>query len=203
MFTFEKLPNVVDLQQCSGNCRKDECKSEEIHKVRSFQEHICTILSSFKIVITFNNTSADFVVISAHVLLKMITFLKELRIAPLCFKSERTLVGKLDKNAFQVHRLCCRMGEGHMGFFINQICLLIFSYVFAVAILVNFDYSKAKFSQKATFGKRTSLNLPLGTYYSNPMFIFFSHLHVSTTVKCVVKQIQNTFTKVRFEDKFC
>ena len=60
-------------------------------KVRSFLNHSCTILSSFTIVITFNNTSADFVFISADVLLKMITILKELRIAQLCSKNERTL----------------------------------------------------------------------------------------------------------------
>ena len=39
------------------------------------------ILSSFKIVVIFNNTSADSVLISADVLLKMTTILKELRIA--------------------------------------------------------------------------------------------------------------------------
>ena len=36
------------------------------------------ILSSIKLMIIFNNTSADFVFISADVLLKMITILKEL-----------------------------------------------------------------------------------------------------------------------------
>ena len=51
----------------------------------------CMILSSFKNVIIFNNTSADFVLISADVLLKMITILKELRITQLCSKNERTL----------------------------------------------------------------------------------------------------------------
>ena len=51
----------------------------------------CAILSSFKIVIIFNNTSADFVLISADVLLNIITILKELRIAQLCSKNERTL----------------------------------------------------------------------------------------------------------------
>ena len=53
-------------------------------KVRSFLEHSCAILTSFKIVIIFNNTSTDFVLISADVILKMITILKELRIAQLC-----------------------------------------------------------------------------------------------------------------------
>ena len=63
-----------------------------IIKVRSLKEHSCAILSSFIIVIIFNNTSADFVLISADVLLKMITILKELRIPQLCSKNERTLV---------------------------------------------------------------------------------------------------------------
>ena len=53
------------------------------YKVRPFLEHSCAILSSFKIVVIFNMTSADFVLISADVLLKMITILKELRIAQL------------------------------------------------------------------------------------------------------------------------
>ena len=39
-------------------------------KVRPYQEHSCAILSSFKIMIIFNNTSADFVLISADVTLK-------------------------------------------------------------------------------------------------------------------------------------
>ena len=60
-------------------------------KVRSFLEHSCAILSSFKIVIIFNNTSAEIKTKSADVLLKMITILKELRIAQLCSKNERTL----------------------------------------------------------------------------------------------------------------
>ena len=47
--------------------------------MKTFLEHSCAILSSFKIVIIFNNTSADSVLISADALLKMITILKELR----------------------------------------------------------------------------------------------------------------------------
>ena len=54
------------------------------------------ILSSFKIVVIFNNTSADFVLISADVLLKMITILKELRIAKLRSK----IGGTLDNSPF-------------------------------------------------------------------------------------------------------
>ena len=47
-------------------------------KVSLFLDRSCAILSSFKIVVIFNNTSADFVLISADVLLKI---LKELSIA--------------------------------------------------------------------------------------------------------------------------
>jgi hypothetical protein len=43
-------------------------------------------------VIKFNNTSADFVLISADVILKIITILKELKIAQLCSKNGRTLI---------------------------------------------------------------------------------------------------------------
>ena len=60
-------------------------------KVRSFLEHSCAIVSSFKIVIIFNNTSAEIKTKSADVLLKMITILKELRIVHLCSKTELTL----------------------------------------------------------------------------------------------------------------
>ena len=52
-------------------------------KVRSFlkRAHLtvansCGFLSSFNIVMIFNNTSADFVLISADVLVKMTTILK-------------------------------------------------------------------------------------------------------------------------------
>ena len=48
-------------------------------KVRSLLEHSCAILISFKIVAIFNITSADFVLISADVVLKMTTILKEMR----------------------------------------------------------------------------------------------------------------------------
>ena len=60
-------------------------------EVRSFLEHSCMILNSFKIVIIFNITSTDFVLISADVSFKMITVLKEMRIAQLCSKNEWTL----------------------------------------------------------------------------------------------------------------
>ena len=62
-----------------------------LSKIHLFLDRSCTILSSFKIVVIFNNTSADFALISADVLLKMITILKELRIVQLCSKNERTL----------------------------------------------------------------------------------------------------------------
>ena len=41
----------------------------QLDEVRSFLEHSYAILSSIKIMIIFNNTSADFVLISADVLL--------------------------------------------------------------------------------------------------------------------------------------
>ena len=53
-------------------------------KARSFQDDSCAILSSLKIMIIFNDTSADFALMSADVLLKMIILLIELRIAQLC-----------------------------------------------------------------------------------------------------------------------
>ena len=39
-------------------------------QVHPFLEHSCAILSSFKIVIISNNTSADFVLISANVIIQ-------------------------------------------------------------------------------------------------------------------------------------
>ena len=50
----------------------------------------------FKMVVILNVTSAEFVLMSADVVLKMTTILKEMRIAQLCSKSERTL-GTLSK----------------------------------------------------------------------------------------------------------
>ena len=67
-------------------------------KVRLFLDRSCAILSSFKIVVIFNNTSANFVLISADVLLKMTTILKELRIAQLRSKNKRTLVDVTSKD---------------------------------------------------------------------------------------------------------
>ena len=58
--------------------------STSCYKVRPFLEHSCAILSFFKIVIIFNTKSADFVLISADVILKMITILKGLRILRNC-----------------------------------------------------------------------------------------------------------------------
>ena len=61
-------------------------------KLRSLSDHSSVILLSFKMVVIFNITSADFVLMSADVVLKMTTILKEMRIiAQLCSKSERTL----------------------------------------------------------------------------------------------------------------
>ena len=65
---------------------------QKVDKVCSLLEHTCAILSSFKILVIFKNTSADFVLISADVLLKMIIILKELRIiAQICSYNKRTL----------------------------------------------------------------------------------------------------------------
>ena len=75
--------------------------------------------------VIFHNTSADFVLISADVLLKIITMLKELRIAKLCSKNKWTLAGKLDKNASQLHSIFCRMGEGHMAGVFHKSDLLV------------------------------------------------------------------------------
>ena len=55
-----------------------------VAKGRSFKEHSCAILSSIKIIIIFNNTSAEIKTKSADALLKMIIILKELRIVQLC-----------------------------------------------------------------------------------------------------------------------
>ena len=52
-------------------------------KVCSFYEGSCRILISFKIVVVFNTTSADFVLMSADVVLKTTTILKEMMIAQL------------------------------------------------------------------------------------------------------------------------
>ena len=60
-------------------------------KVRSLLDQSCVILISFKTVVILNITSADFVLMSADVVLKMTTILKEMRIAQLCSKSEQTL----------------------------------------------------------------------------------------------------------------
>ena len=59
-------------------------ENEGWSKVRSLLEHSCAILISFKIVVIFNITSADFVLMSADVVLKMTTILKEMRIMQLC-----------------------------------------------------------------------------------------------------------------------
>ena len=54
-------------------------------EVHAFQEHNCRILSSFKIVIIFNITSAD-------VILKMTIILNPMKIVQLCSKNGRTLL---------------------------------------------------------------------------------------------------------------
>ena len=64
----------------------------ELSKVLLFLDRSCGILTFFKIVVIFNNTSAEIKTKSADVLLKMTTILKELRIAQLCFKNEQSLI---------------------------------------------------------------------------------------------------------------
>ena len=70
--------NVAAVMSLRTFLRNSAFSLRQKNKVHSFLEHSCAILNSFKIVIIFNNTSADFVFISADVLLKMITILKEL-----------------------------------------------------------------------------------------------------------------------------
>ena len=63
------------LKGFSAFVRRELCI---IVKVRSIQEHSCAILSSIKIMIIFNNTSAEIKTKSANVLLKMVIVLSEL-----------------------------------------------------------------------------------------------------------------------------
>ena len=64
-------------------------------KVRSLLDHSCAMLISFKTVVIFNITWADFVLMSADVVLKMTTILKEMRSTQLCSKSEQTLASQI------------------------------------------------------------------------------------------------------------
>jgi hypothetical protein len=76
-----RMPGV-----CMFNFSQLTLLSARPPKVRSYLEH-----SSFKIMVIFNITSADFILISADVILKMTTILEELRIAQPCSKNGRTL----------------------------------------------------------------------------------------------------------------
>ena len=67
------------------DCCRKKSWIKKLLKVHPFLGHSCTILSSFKTVIIFNITLAKIKTKSADVLLKMITILKELRIAQLYF----------------------------------------------------------------------------------------------------------------------
>ena len=60
-------------------------------RVHSLLEHSFAILISFEIGVIFNTTSAEVKTKSADIILKMITILKEMRIAQFCSKSEWTL----------------------------------------------------------------------------------------------------------------
>ena len=78
-----------------------QCPCYDLDKVRSFLQNSWAILSSFKTVFIFNDTSAEIKKKSADVLLKMITILKEhMRIAQVCAKNERTLV----HDTFSIYR---------------------------------------------------------------------------------------------------
>ena len=77
--------NVVVFQICS-KLSKFFFKSGHFKKTV-----VLAILISFKIVVVFNSTSADSVLMSADVVLKTTTTLKEMRIAQLSSLKERTL----------------------------------------------------------------------------------------------------------------
>ena len=88
---FQKLKlKIKSFSRCFNRCIFKH-STEVSSKVCSLLEHSCAILISFKTVVIFNIISADFVLMSADVVLKMTTILKEMRIAQLCSKSERTL----------------------------------------------------------------------------------------------------------------
>ena len=72
----------------------------ELSKVLLFLDRSCGILTFFKIVVIFNNTSAEIKTKSADLLLKMTTILKELRIAQLWFENK----GALPKQILSVGR---------------------------------------------------------------------------------------------------
>ena len=61
-----------------------------------FLDCSCVILSRFKIVVIFSNTSAEIKTKSADVLLKMTKILKELGIVQLQSKNKRTLASRLE-----------------------------------------------------------------------------------------------------------
>ena len=60
-----------------------QAQGYQITKIRSFYGDSCVILISFEIVVLFNITSADFVLMSADVVLKSTTISKEMRIEQL------------------------------------------------------------------------------------------------------------------------
>ena len=90
---------------------------QEICKVRLFLDRSCAILSSFKIVVVFNILSAEIKTKSSDVLLKMTTFLKELRIVQLWSKNKQALEAPLQEgselrnnqaNFIKAHSLLCK-----------------------------------------------------------------------------------------------
>ena len=85
-------------------------------KVRPFLDHsCCSILSSFKIVVIFNLTSAEIKTKSADIVLKMTIILKELRIAQLCPKNGWTLYNVLLHSAklAGVENILCLLKNSH------------------------------------------------------------------------------------------
>ena len=67
-------------------------------KVRLLLDRTCSILSSFKIVVILNITSAEMKTKSADVLLKMTTILKELKIAKLWYHTILVLKKYMQKS---------------------------------------------------------------------------------------------------------
>ena len=74
---WQKLPNLVHfflsfkIEHWVYKMDLQWVAKKNLAKLCSFSEHSYAILSSFKIMIIFNNTNADFVLIAADVLLKL------------------------------------------------------------------------------------------------------------------------------------
>ena len=80
MYEFQRPLNQL------GNMRGNttiQMMQKQPPKVIFLKKDSCAIFISFKIVVVFNTTSTDFVFVSADVVLKSTTILKEMRIAQL------------------------------------------------------------------------------------------------------------------------